>query len=141
MEAVKSWKAPTTPSEVRSFLRLAEFSYNNSYHSSIRCAPFEALYGRKCRLPVLWAGIGDSRLIGPELVQEIIDKSGCLVDKTVSFVDEPLERNEEDRKKWNRQQRFMDREAWTRRSPGNREDHMKAKYPQLFENAIVETNG
>ncbi|GKC52833.1 putative reverse transcriptase domain-containing protein [Tanacetum coccineum] len=39
-------------------LLLAEFSYNNSYHSSIRCAPFEALYGRKCRSPVLWAEIG-----------------------------------------------------------------------------------
>ncbi|GJV94937.1 putative reverse transcriptase domain-containing protein [Tanacetum coccineum] len=36
-------------------LPLAEFSYNNSYHISIRCAPFEALYGRKCMSPVLWA--------------------------------------------------------------------------------------
>ncbi|GJT99092.1 reverse transcriptase domain-containing protein [Tanacetum coccineum] len=41
-------------------LPLAEFSYNNSYHSSIRCAPFEALYGRKCRSPILWAEIGES---------------------------------------------------------------------------------
>ncbi|GJS36095.1 putative reverse transcriptase domain-containing protein [Tanacetum coccineum] len=41
-------------------LPLAEFSYNNSYHSSIRCAPFEALYGRKCVTPVLWAEIGES---------------------------------------------------------------------------------
>ncbi|GJU60817.1 putative reverse transcriptase domain-containing protein [Tanacetum coccineum] len=49
-------------------LPLAEFSYNNSYHSSIRCAPFEALYGRKCRSPVLWAEIGEGSLIGPELV-------------------------------------------------------------------------
>ncbi|GJT19586.1 putative reverse transcriptase domain-containing protein [Tanacetum coccineum] len=49
-------------------LPLAEFSYNNSYHSSVRCAPFEALYGKKCRSPVLWAEIGESRLIGPELV-------------------------------------------------------------------------
>ncbi|GJV33286.1 putative reverse transcriptase domain-containing protein [Tanacetum coccineum] len=40
-------------------LPLAEFSYNNSYHSSIRCAPFEALYGRKCRSLVLWAEIGE----------------------------------------------------------------------------------
>ncbi|GKB30202.1 putative reverse transcriptase domain-containing protein, partial [Tanacetum coccineum] len=40
-------------------LLLAEFSYNNSYHSSIRCAPFEALYGIKCRSPVLWAEIGE----------------------------------------------------------------------------------
>ncbi|GJY94420.1 putative reverse transcriptase domain-containing protein [Tanacetum coccineum] len=44
-------------------LPLAEFSYNNSYHSSIRCALFEALYGRKCRSPVSWAEIGESRLI------------------------------------------------------------------------------
>ncbi|GJZ58628.1 putative reverse transcriptase domain-containing protein [Tanacetum coccineum] len=55
-------------------LPLAEFSYNNSYYSSIRCAPFEALYGRKCRSPVLWAEIGESSLIGPELVQETTDK-------------------------------------------------------------------
>ena len=51
-------------------LPLAEFSYNNSYHSSIRCAPFEMLYRRKCRSPVLWAEVGTSQLIGPELVQE-----------------------------------------------------------------------
>ncbi|GJS01931.1 putative reverse transcriptase domain-containing protein [Tanacetum coccineum] len=51
-----------------------EFSYNNNYHSSIRCAPFEALYGRKCRSPVLWAEIGEGSLIGPELVLEMTDK-------------------------------------------------------------------
>ncbi|GJY43199.1 putative reverse transcriptase domain-containing protein [Tanacetum coccineum] len=45
-----------------------------NYHSSIRCAPFEALYGRKCRSPVLWAEIRESRLIGLELVQETTDK-------------------------------------------------------------------
>ncbi|GKB29135.1 hypothetical protein Tco_0868536 [Tanacetum coccineum] len=39
------------------------------YHSSIRCAPFEALYERKCRSPVLWAKIGESRLIGPEMFE------------------------------------------------------------------------
>ncbi|GKB17713.1 retrovirus-related pol polyprotein from transposon TNT 1-94 [Tanacetum coccineum] len=55
-------------------LPLAEFSYNNSYHTSIRCASFEALYGRKCRSPVLWAEIGEGSLIGPELVQEMTDK-------------------------------------------------------------------
>ncbi|GKF05878.1 putative reverse transcriptase domain-containing protein [Tanacetum coccineum] len=55
-------------------LPLAEFSYTNSYHSSIRCALFKALYGRKCRSPVLWAKIGESSLIGLELVQETTDK-------------------------------------------------------------------
>ncbi|GJR25784.1 putative reverse transcriptase domain-containing protein [Tanacetum coccineum] len=55
-------------------LPLAEFSYNNSYHSSIRCAPFEALYEKKCRSPVLWAEVEENRLIGPEMVQETTDK-------------------------------------------------------------------
>ncbi|GJV04177.1 putative reverse transcriptase domain-containing protein [Tanacetum coccineum] len=55
-------------------LPIAEFSYNNNYHSSVRCALFEALYGSKCRSPVLWAEIGKSRLIGLELVQETTDK-------------------------------------------------------------------
>ncbi|GKF75689.1 putative reverse transcriptase domain-containing protein [Tanacetum coccineum] len=39
-------------------LPLAEFSYNNNYHSSVRCVPFEALYGRKCRSPILWVEVG-----------------------------------------------------------------------------------
>ncbi|GJZ14415.1 reverse transcriptase domain-containing protein, partial [Tanacetum coccineum] len=46
---------------------LVEFSYNNSYHSSVRCAPFEALYGRKCRSPILWAKVREGQLLGPEL--------------------------------------------------------------------------
>ncbi|GJX38607.1 reverse transcriptase domain-containing protein [Tanacetum coccineum] len=62
-------------------LPLAEFSYNNSYHSSIRCAPFEALYGRKCRSLELWDEIGDSGLIGPELVQETTDKVVVIRDR------------------------------------------------------------
>ncbi|GJU93668.1 putative reverse transcriptase domain-containing protein [Tanacetum coccineum] len=55
-------------------LPLVEFSYNNSYHASIKCAPFEALYGRKCRSPVIWTEVGESQLIGPELVQETTEK-------------------------------------------------------------------
>ncbi|GKG04820.1 putative reverse transcriptase domain-containing protein, partial [Tanacetum coccineum] len=62
-------------------LPLAEFSYNNSYHSSIRCALVEALYGRKCRSPVLWEEILESSLIGPELVQETTDKVVLLKEK------------------------------------------------------------
>ncbi|KAI3813312.1 hypothetical protein L1987_18032 [Smallanthus sonchifolius] len=55
-------------------LPLIEFSYNNSYHTSIKCAPFEALYGRKCRSPVCWTEIGDNQITGPELIQETSDK-------------------------------------------------------------------
>ncbi|GKB92893.1 putative reverse transcriptase domain-containing protein [Tanacetum coccineum] len=62
-------------------LPLVEFSYNNSYHSSVRCALFEALYGRKCRSPVMWAEVGEGRLIGPELVQDITKKISQIKDK------------------------------------------------------------
>nr|GEV00680.1 putative reverse transcriptase domain-containing protein [Tanacetum cinerariifolium] len=55
-------------------LPLVEFSYNNSYHSSIKCAPFEALYGRKCQTPIAWTEVREGKLLGPEIVQETTDK-------------------------------------------------------------------
>ena len=57
-----------------SHLPLVEFAYNNSYHSSIGTAPFEALYGRKCRTPVCWLEVGEKQFVGPEIVQETADK-------------------------------------------------------------------
>ncbi|GJV46587.1 putative reverse transcriptase domain-containing protein [Tanacetum coccineum] len=45
-------------------LPLVEFSYNNSYHASIKAATLEALYGRKCHLPVCWAEVGQVQLTG-----------------------------------------------------------------------------
>ncbi|GKE57236.1 putative reverse transcriptase domain-containing protein [Tanacetum coccineum] len=62
-------------------LPLAEFSYNNSYHTSIRCALFEALYGRKRRSLVLWAEIEEGSFIGPELVQETTNKVVVIKEK------------------------------------------------------------
>ena len=55
-------------------LELMEFAYNNSYRASIDMAPFEALYGRKCRTPVCWDEVGKRRLVGPELVQITSEK-------------------------------------------------------------------
>jgi hypothetical protein len=48
----------------------AEFAYYNSYRSSLRMAPFEALYGRKCKTPLFWNQIGESQLFGPEIIKE-----------------------------------------------------------------------
>ncbi|GJU90622.1 putative reverse transcriptase domain-containing protein [Tanacetum coccineum] len=62
-------------------LPLVEFSYNNSYHSSVRYAPFEALYRRKCRSPILWAEVGEGQLIGPEIVQETTKKISQIKDR------------------------------------------------------------
>ena len=55
-------------------LSLAEFSYNNSYQSSMNMAPFEALYGRRCRTPLNWSQAGEREVFGPDLVLEAEDK-------------------------------------------------------------------
>ncbi|GKB86797.1 putative reverse transcriptase domain-containing protein [Tanacetum coccineum] len=62
-------------------LPLVEFSYNNSYHSSVRCAPSKALYGRKCRSLIMLAEVREGQLIGPELVQETTEKISQIKDR------------------------------------------------------------
>jgi hypothetical protein len=51
-------------------LPYAEFAYNNNYQSNIKMAPFEALYGRKCRTPLFWNQTGESQLFGPDSIRE-----------------------------------------------------------------------
>ncbi|GKC05553.1 putative reverse transcriptase domain-containing protein [Tanacetum coccineum] len=207
-------------------LPLVEFSYNNSYHTSIRCALFEAIYRRKCRSPVLWAEIREGSFIGPELVQETTDKvvvikvklqaardyqksyadSGhrmteyegklapryvgpfkilkrigpvayrlrlieeligvhdtfhvsnlkkCLgnanlhvplneikIDKTLRFVDEPVEIMDREVKSLKRSRIPLMKVRWnSKRGPEftwKREDYMKSKYPQLFVDCVIE---
>nr|GFD42363.1 putative reverse transcriptase domain-containing protein [Tanacetum cinerariifolium] len=55
-------------------LPLVEFSYNNSYHVTIKAAPFKALYGRKCRSPVCWTEVREAQILGQELIQETTEK-------------------------------------------------------------------
>ncbi|GJV10696.1 putative reverse transcriptase domain-containing protein [Tanacetum coccineum] len=62
-------------------LPLVKLSYNNSYYSSVRCAPFEALYGRKCCSLIMWAVVGEGQLIGPKLVQETTEKISQIKDR------------------------------------------------------------
>nr|GFA91067.1 putative reverse transcriptase domain-containing protein [Tanacetum cinerariifolium] len=47
---------------------------HSSYHATIKAAPFEALYGRKCRSPVCWTEVGEAQILGPELIQETTEK-------------------------------------------------------------------
>ncbi|GKD17565.1 putative reverse transcriptase domain-containing protein, partial [Tanacetum coccineum] len=55
-------------------LPLVEFSYNNSYHASIKAAPFKSLYGQKYRSPICWSEVGDSQLTGPKMIRETTEK-------------------------------------------------------------------
>ncbi|WMV26392.1 hypothetical protein MTR67_019777 [Solanum verrucosum] len=62
-------------------LPLIEFAYNNSYHSSIQMAPYEALYGRRCRSPVGWLEVGEAALIGPDSVLDAMEKVQLIRDR------------------------------------------------------------
>ncbi|WJX19257.1 hypothetical protein P8452_08970 [Trifolium repens] len=63
------------------WLPLIEFTYNNSFHSSIGMAPFEALYGRRCRTPLCWYESGEKVVLGPEIVQETTEKIRMIQEK------------------------------------------------------------
>ncbi|GJX83676.1 hypothetical protein Tco_0333157 [Tanacetum coccineum] len=73
-KAFKQENVPLVGSEI-------DEAHESSYHSSIWCAPFEALYGKKCRSPILWAEIEESSLIVHELVQEMTDKVVLIKEK------------------------------------------------------------
>ena len=53
---------------------LLEFAYNNSYQASIQMGPYEALYGRPCRSPLCWTEVGESSIIGPDLMRDTSEK-------------------------------------------------------------------
>jgi transposase InsO family protein len=61
-------------------LPYAEFSYNNSYQKSLQMAPFEALYGRKCRTPLFWNQIGESQVFGPDVLKDAEKKVRMIID-------------------------------------------------------------
>ena len=63
------------------YLPLIEFTYNNSFHASIGMAPFEALYGRRCRTPLCWHESGESVVLGPELVRETTEAVKMIREK------------------------------------------------------------
>ena len=56
------------------YVPLMEFSYNNSYQASIGMAPYEALYGQRCRTPVCWTKLNEHKVIGPDIVKDTKEK-------------------------------------------------------------------
>jgi hypothetical protein len=61
-------------------LPFVEFSYNNSYQASLGMAPFEALYGRKCRTPLNWSETGERQIFGPDVINEAEEKVRIIRD-------------------------------------------------------------
>ena len=62
-------------------LTYAEFSYNNSYQANLGMSPFEALYGRKCRTPLMWSEVGEHALVGPALIKEAEERVAEIREK------------------------------------------------------------
>ncbi|XP_059306362.1 uncharacterized protein LOC132057777 [Lycium ferocissimum] len=65
-------------------LPLVEFAFNNSYHSSIQMAPYKALYGQKYRSPLGWFEVGESKLIGPDFIQQAVDKAKLIQERLLA---------------------------------------------------------
>ncbi|GJT19799.1 putative reverse transcriptase domain-containing protein [Tanacetum coccineum] len=110
-------------------LPLIEFSYNNSYHANIKAAPFEALYGRKCRSPKC---LSDESLIIPMKELRLNDK--------LNFVEEPTEIMDHEVKQLKQSHIPIVKVRWnSKRGPEftwEREDQIRAKYPHLFSNSL-----
>jgi hypothetical protein len=62
-------------------LLYAEFLYNNGYHAGLGMSPFEALYGRKCRTPLMWSDVGERALVGPALIKEVEERVAEIREK------------------------------------------------------------
>nr|GFB00681.1 putative reverse transcriptase domain, ribonuclease H-like domain, aspartic peptidase domain protein [Tanacetum cinerariifolium] len=147
-------------------LPLVEFSYNNSYHASTKAAPFEALYGRKCRSPICWAEVGDAQLTGPELIHETTEKIVQIkqriqaardrqksyvdiryevhIDDKLRFVEEPVEVMDREVKRLKQSLIPIIKVRWnSRRGPEftwERAVPSRKKYPQLFTANAPSTN-
>src|SRR3954466_7480265 len=65
-------------------LPFAEFAYNNSYQSSLNMAPFEFLYGRRCRTPLNWSETGERQLFGPDMIKEAEEQVRIVRDQLKS---------------------------------------------------------
>nr|GEV98492.1 hypothetical protein [Tanacetum cinerariifolium] len=139
---------------------LGEFSYNNSYHASIKAAPFEALYGRKCRSPVCWTEVGEAQIL--EELSRVhntfhvsnlkkchadeplaVPLDGLHVDDKLHFVEDPVEIIDCEVKQLKRSHILLVKVRWNSKRglefTWEQEDQFKQKYPHLFTNRASTT--
>ncbi|GKB51907.1 putative reverse transcriptase domain-containing protein [Tanacetum coccineum] len=151
-------------------LPLVEFSYNNSYHASIKAAPFEALYGRKCRSPIVqirqrlqaardrqrsYANIRRKPLefqVGDRVMLKVSPRKESLVipmkelrlDDKLNFVEELVEIMDREVKQLKQSRIPIVKVRWNSKRgpefPWEREDQIRAKYPHLFSNITLASN-
>ncbi|GJU85606.1 DNA/RNA polymerases superfamily protein [Tanacetum coccineum] len=142
------------------YLCLVEFAYNNSWHASIKGAPFKILYGRKCRAPICWNEVGERVIEGPELVEITNEKVAITKEKLkeargynyypyhvvqypfdkiredLSFAEEPeavLDRQERVmRKKTIRLVKVLWKNRFAREATWENEEMMRTDYPHFF---------
>ena len=62
------------------YLPLIEFAYK-IYHSSIQMAPYETLYGRRCKYPIQWFEVGEAGLIGTDLIHQVMEKVKVITER------------------------------------------------------------
>nr|GEW63996.1 hypothetical protein [Tanacetum cinerariifolium] len=124
-------------------LPLIEFSYNNCYHTSIKAAPFEALYGRKCRSPVCWAEVKETQLTGLEIIHKFLSDEPLAIsldeihnDDKLYFIEEPVKIMDREAKRLKQSYIPVIKVLWNSRrglkSTWEREDQFRKNYPHLF---------
>ncbi|XP_068331455.1 uncharacterized protein [Pyrus communis] len=113
-------------------LDLMEFAYNDSFHSSIGKAPFEALYGRSCRTPLCWSEVGDKVLEGPEIVEEITQNIQVIKSNLKATQDRYGSGRKVLRNKTVRLVKVLWRNHSIEEAPWETEDRMREMYPRLF---------